>query len=188
MIDSRFIGGEISIDGESAFDGSMFEDFGFDVFFTTIDGIRCLSEGLVLFVQFVISGLTFVVAFGGSFDGSAGFEGSVDVMVTSFKSVGFAPFIGHVMHISGNNTNITPVLPGGIGVSSVTSISTVRTAGGEILGGNSGLEGLVRGDTDSVGHGFDGSESPARSTVSLISNFEKRGTVGPFGSGIEFFG
>lgn len=110
------------------------------------------------------------------------------MVIAGFKSVGFAPLVGNVMQISSDESGVGPVLPGGIGVSSVTSISTVGTAGGEILGGNSGLEGLVRGDTDSVGHGFDGSESPARSTVSLISNFEERGTVGPFGSGIEFFG
>lgn len=50
------------------------------------------------------------------------------------------------------------------------------------------MEGLVGSDTDSVGHGFNGSESPAGSTVGLISDFEEGFAFGPFGSGVEFFG
>ena len=73
--------------------------------------------------------------------------------------------------VSSNQTGGLEVLPSRSWESSGTTESAGAAARGQILGRDSGLDGLSGSDTDSVGHGFDGAESPTRSAVGLVSNF-----------------
>lgn len=71
--------------------------------------------------------------FGGSFDCGTRFEGSVDVVVTSRERVRFAPLVGDVMQVSGDDSGVLPVIPSGIRVSTITSVSTFITTGQKVL-------------------------------------------------------
>jgi hypothetical protein len=63
--------------------------------------------------------------------------------------------------VSGNDSDSLEVSPSWTEVTSVTSLSARGAASHNVLGGDSGLDLLSGGDTDSVGHSFGGTESPA---------------------------
>jgi len=71
------------------------------------------------------------------------------------------------------------------GLVDVTTVATEGQfiAGNEVLRRENDIGGSVAGNTESVREGFSGSESPAASTVSLVS--DRVNTVGPNLSGIE---
>jgi hypothetical protein len=87
--------------------------------------------------------------------------------------------------VTGNETSVDVVVPSRSWVSTIATETARSTTGHKILGGDSGLDGLVRSDANSVRHSFGGTESPAGSTVSLISNFVQRLAFWPLGSSIE---
>lgn len=59
----------------------------------------------------------------------------------------------------------------------VASHSTGPTTGQKIFCRNAWLLGALTGNTDSVGHGFYGSKSPARSAVPLISDSSRKNVL-----------
>ena len=75
---------------------------------------------------------------------------------------------------SGSKTVIIEVLPGGLGQTSVATVTAIVTAGDQLLRGDPDREVssliVVAVDAESVGYGIDDCECPAGSTVCLVSD------------------
>lgn len=186
LVDSGLVGQEVLIDGERSFDGSVGEDFLLDLLDSS-DRVRALSEVLVVGVGVVVSSNTGSLAGWGWVLGQiwAWGKGSVDVVVAWWESVWLA-VSRLVVEVSGDQSVVDPISPGGRRISSVASLSAEESAAREqVLGGDLDLVGLVGGDAISVTHGFSSSESPAGSAVGLISDFLDGIAFWPLGSGIE---
>jgi len=72
---------------------------------------------------------------------------------------------------SSDQSTVDPISPGSRGIASIASISAEETtASQQIFRGDSGLDGSIRGNADSVRDGLSSSEGPARTTVGLVSD------------------
>ena len=88
--------------------------------------------------------------------------------------------------VSGNNSCCNPIFPGLNRVSFIAeSASAWYAAGKKIFHRNSGIWGLVQGNTLSVSHGLSCTESPTRTAIRLVSDFIDWTTIGPLSLGIE---
>lgn len=186
LVDSRLVGQEVLVDGEGSLDGSVSEDLLLDLF-NSSDRVRALSEVLVVVVGVAVSRNTLSLAGWGwvLWQIWAWGEGSVDVVVAWWEGVWLA-VSRLVVEVSGDQSVVDPISPGGRGVSSVASLSAEESAAGEqVLGGDLDLAGLVGGNAESVAHGLSSSESPAGSAVRLVSNFLDGLALWPLGSGVE---
>lgn len=187
LVDSALVAEEIFIDVESDFDGSVGHDFGLDGLDGGSDGVGRLGEVLVVFVLGGV-GLGALLGARGGWDLSWAWGVLTGGVVVAWgKGVGFAPF-GVGVEVAGNDTGVLVPLPGSSWVSSVASHSAGSAAADHILGRESVLTGLVRGDANSVAHGFDGAESPARSAVSLVTDFLDGVAAWPLDAGVESVG
>jgi hypothetical protein len=89
------------------------------------------------------------------------------------------------IEVTSNQTSVNEVVPSSSWETTVATHTARGTAGHQILSGDSSLDSLIGSDTNSVRHSFGGTESPARSAVSLVSDFTQGSTLWPLGSGIE---
>lgn len=171
MVYTRLVSGEVSVDGESSLNGTVGLNLSLNLGNVASNTV---NAGCLVDVVSVGSGITTragLSALGGGRITSAGSVLSSGMMVAWGKRVRLAVVAG-VVKPSGNETGALEVVPGSLGVSSVASLSTAETAAREqVLSRNSGLILLSTGNTDTVAHGFDGTEGPARTAVGLITEF-----------------
>jgi len=186
-VNSTGVGQEVLVDGEGSLDGSVGEDLVLNLL-NSGDGVGLGSEVEVRVVRSGVSSNASLGASGGGVGGerrALRVDGGVVVVLAGLEGVWLAE-AGLVVQVSGDDSGVDVVSPGGRGVSSVAAASAEEAAAGEqVLGGDSGLQGLVGGDADSVGDGLDSTEGPARAAVGLISDLRDGLALGPLLSGIK---
>lgn len=187
LINSALVRKEIFINREGNFDGSVFHDFSLNGFNAGIDSVGIRGEMFVLFVFSGVARVTFFFASGGGDFLRAGSVFSRNMMVAGFQGISLAVGVVSVKISSDNSGRFVPI-PSRTGITTITTHTARSAAGNHILGRNSSLIFLSRSDTDSIRHSFNGTESPAGTTVSLISDFLDGVTFGPSFSGIEVSG
>lgn len=183
-VDSRLVGEEIFIDRKGDFDWSIGGNFGFHLG-NSSDRVSILSMVLVLHVGSLV--------FWNTLSGTRwGWHNTwARLILRTFNVVsawGQKIWLASVLvsvEITSNQTSVDEVAPSGAWVSTIATHTARTAAGSQVLGGNSSLDGLVRSNADSVGHGFGGSESPAGTAIGLISNLTQRLALWPFFSGIK---
>ena len=184
MIDTWFIGKEIAVNAESSFNWTVSHDFGLNLFNVWWNTINAIGIPFVLFIASSVN--TWFLAFWSWLTGTAWLISSGGVVITWGEIVRLAVF-GVVVKPSSNKTWSLEVIPGTWWVSTVASVSAWNSAAcQQVFSWDSGLKGLVAGNTDSVTHGFGSTEGPAWSTGWLISNFLDWFTFWPLGSWEEF--
>jgi len=162
-VDTTRIRHEILVDGEASFDGSVLEDAGLDG-----SGIRELNNG----------SLSGVVVLEGRAISALGNILALDGLSAVVRSIGEAAVSEETI------TDEEP--PGEQGDTTVATVVHDVVAGEEVLGGEDDIDGSVGGDAESVGEDFRGSEGPAASAVTLISDGVD--TSGPLFRGVEISG
>jgi hypothetical protein len=162
-VDTTSIGHEILVDGEASFDGSILEDVGLDG-----SGVRELNNG----------SLRGMVVLEGRAISATGNILALDGLSTVGRSIGEAAV--------SEETVADEEPPGEQGDTTVATVVHDVVAGKEVLGGEDDIDGSVGGNAESVGEDFRGSEGPAASAVTLISDGVD--TSGPLFRGVEISG
>lgn len=176
---TRLVSKEVAVDGKSSLNRTVGLNFSLNL------GDVCrkfVSAGPLMEVFSVGGGIIFYagsIAFrcGGVFQSRA---------IAWGKRVRLAIVTG-VVEPSSNDTGGLEVVPGRIEESSVASIfcsifssgDTGGTASQQVLSGNSGLDLLFTGNTDTVAHNSDSSDGPVRTASTLIMNIFDGVAFGP---------
>jgi len=170
VIDTAGVAHEISIDSESNLEGTVGGKLGLHVLLTN-DGVRL---GALLLVGVPVKGWITIALVG-----AVRSDKAAAVVTGSVRST-----------LLRNNTNIDPVDPSATGLTTHLTITATSIAGfgaaGDILSGVSAD--LTLSNTLTIAHGLSGTESPAGTTVLLVTDFLHGGAVRPVGTGIEFIG
>lgn len=172
-VDSRSVLVEISIDGESGLNWSVVEDLSLDGSDVSSNGISALSleQDVGVWLSLISVNALLGASWGSSLLGWA-------AKSARWQEVWLAPF-GISVSVSSDDSGVNPISPGLNGISSSASVSAGSAAGEDVLHGVSVVVSSLAGNTDSVSDGLSSSESPTRSTVSLISDFSDGGAVWP---------
>jgi hypothetical protein len=160
VVDTGLVVEEVLIDGESTFHGAVVVKLGLD----GRDG-GGVNDG---------AGLALVLGPGGSIGALLG--GGASGGVARSGGVGKAAL--------GHNTGVGEVLPSEVEVTTVTTVVVVVTRD-EVLGGE---DDVLTGLAESVWESLGGTESPAWTALSLISNGVNASLPGGVGSGVEVGG
>jgi len=170
VVNTGLVSEEISVDAEGHFNGPVGHDFRLNLLNIGGDGVRRLALILGVLEQLL-------VAVGGGLHGAAGRLGAVDVVLARGESVG--------VNSLRDETSLVPEVPGGRGVATLAAITAGVAAADHVLGGELELVGLSGGNADTVRHGLDGAESPARAARTLITDVADGVALGPSSAGIE---
>jgi len=119
-----------------------------------------------------------LVAVGGGLHGAARRLGAVDVVLGERESVG-------VNSLRSSQTSLVPEVPSGRGVAALAAVTAGVAAADHVLGGELELVGLSGGNADTVRHGLNGAESPARAAGTLVADVADGGALGPSSAGIK---
>jgi hypothetical protein len=159
-VDTTRVGHEILVDGETSFNGAVLLDVGLDR-----GGVRELDDG----------SLNSVVVLDGSTIITLSEVLALDGLSTVVRSIREAAV--------SDETIADDEIPGEQRNTTVASVVQDVVAREEVLGREDNIDATVGGNAESVGEDFRGSESPAGSAVTLISNGVD--TSGPLFRGIE---
>jgi hypothetical protein len=162
-VDTTSIRHEILVDGEASFNGSVLDDVGLNG-----SGVRELNNG----------SLNGVVVLEGGAISALGNILALDGLSTVVRSVGEAAV--------SEETIADEEPPGEQGNTTVATVIHDVVAREEILRREDNIDATVGGNAESVREGFRGSEGPATTAVTLISDGVD--TSGPLFRGVEISG
>jgi hypothetical protein len=185
LVNARLVINKIFKDRESCFGGSVGHQFAHDFLLRVANAVRRQTEGLVLLEG---NGVSCVLAFpvtpGGAHPSLTGSPGSVDVMFARLDDVRLAAVVGAIVS-AGDETLLSPEVPSHARVTSVATVAAGETAAEQIFSGDVFLEGSLAVDAEAIGHGGDGSKSPAGAAAPLVGNVLEGGALGPLVTGVE---
>jgi hypothetical protein len=165
-IDSRGVLVEISENLESSFNRSVGHNFGLNGCYISGNRVGRLSVEEILSVR----GRSSIVGVALLGAGRGSFFNRGAIFSTRRNKVWLAPLVVSVS-VSRDDSSRDPIFPSLDGISSSASVSAGTAASENIFHRNSGISGLIRGNTVSISHSFSSTKSPTRSAISLISDF-----------------
>jgi hypothetical protein len=170
VVNTGLVSEEISVDAEGHFNGAVGHDFRLNLLNIGGDGVRRLALILGVLEQLL-------VAVGGGLHGAAGRLGAVDVVLARGEGVG--------VNSLRDEASLVPEVPSGRGVAALAAVAAGVAAADHVLGGELELVGLSGGNANTVRHGLDGAESPARAARTLVADVADGVALGPSSAGIE---
>lgn len=188
LVHSRLVVDQILVHSECALHGSIGHDLVLDLGNVFAHRVRRLAEFLVITVFDLVTVLALLVALGSlSLGGIAGRACSIHVVLTRLNFIGSTSLFRSICTAT-DQALACPVGPGRARKSSITSESAGVATRDQIVGREMEIERLIRVNAITVGHRFNGTKRPARSTRALVTDLADGGAVGPLLARIKVLG